>query len=82
MESQQIEAGDRPGARTDPQADEAPTQGPSFTRPITRARTRMMAEAGQTRDSPLPLDQLITNLNSPTPLLILLNSYPDIFYYH
>ncbi len=66
-ESQQIEAGDRPGARTDPQVDEALAQGPSFTRPITRARTRIMAKAGQTRDSPIPLDQLISKLYNPIP---------------
>ncbi len=54
-EVRQIQAGDRPGARTDPPAGEAPTQGPSFTGPITRAHARMMAEAGQTRDNPLLL---------------------------
>ncbi len=29
-------------------------RGPSFTGPITRARARMMAQAGQTRDNPPP----------------------------
>ncbi len=53
-EVQQIQAGDRQGAPTDPPADEAPTRGPSFTGPITRARARMMAQAGQTRDNPPP----------------------------
>ncbi len=53
-EVRQIEAGDRPGARTDPPADEAPTQGPSFTETVTRTRARMMAQAGQTRDNPPP----------------------------
>ncbi len=53
-EVQRIQAGDRPGARTYPPADEAATQGPSFTGPITRARARMMAQAGQTRDNPPP----------------------------
>ncbi len=51
-ESRQIQAGDRPGARKDPPTDEVPTQGPSFTGPITRAR--VMAEAGQARDNPPP----------------------------
>ncbi len=53
-EVRQIQVGDRPGARTDPPADETPTQGPSFTGPITHTRARMMAEAGQTRDNPSP----------------------------
>ncbi len=50
----QIQAGDQPGARTDTPADEAPTQGPSFTEPIARARGGMMDLSGQTRDNPPP----------------------------
>ncbi len=50
----QIQAGNRPEARTDTPMDEAHTQGPSFTGPVTRARARMTAETGQTRDNPPP----------------------------
>ncbi len=53
-EVQQFQAGDRPGAPTDPPADEAPTRGPRFTGPITRGRVPMMTQAGQTRDNPPP----------------------------
>ncbi len=53
-EVRRIQAEDQPGAGTDPPADEAPTRGPRFTGPITRARARMMAQAGQTRDNPPP----------------------------
>ncbi len=53
-EAWQIQAEDRPGARTDPPADEAPIQGPSFTGPITRAQAQVMVEAGQTRNDPSP----------------------------
>ncbi len=64
-EVRQIKARDRPGARTDPPADEAPTQGRT-----ARDQKRMMAKAGQTRDNPLLLNQLIKN-SSKHPLLIL-----------
>ncbi len=67
-EQRQIHDGDRPNARTDTWTGEAPTQGPSSIGPITRARARMMTEAGQTRDSPLLIALFLKNLYTPPPL--------------